>query len=294
MIFRFFGYIIAGLPDLIIDRAALFLSWLLYSVLRFRRKLVVENITRAYGKKFSKKQIEHVARYCYYHFLLTIFEFLSAIKKPLVDNVKMIGLENFSNSLEKNQGAFVLCCHLGNWEAQGAAISRFICPTKVLVKKIGLKSLNKFIEDVREKNGFLSIIRKNKGDGARAILRALKEKNAVGYVLDQYRPTEPFVPFFGYPARTNTGLAQLVNKLKTPVVPAFILRKSYREHEVHILPELNLSQKESEDVIYSMTRIMNQALEAMIDHAPEQYFWFHRRWKGQESNKEINSKLNTN
>lgn len=291
MIFRLLGYIIAGLPDLIIDRAALFLSWILFSALRFRRKIVVENITRAYEKKLPREQINYIARLCYYHFLLTIFEFLSAIKKPLADNIKMLGKENFTRALEKKQGAFVLCCHLGNWEAQGAAISRFICPTKVLVKKIGLKSLNKFVEEVREKNGFLSIVRKNKGDGARTILRTLKENNAVGYVLDQYRPSEPFVPFFGHPARTNTGLAQLAHKLKTPIVPAFISRKAYRVHEVHILPELDLSQLDSNDVIYSMTKKMNQVLESMIDKAPEQYFWFHRRWKGKE---DINSEIGLN
>ena len=97
---------------------------------------------------------------------------------------------------------------MGNWEAMGAAWA-LVTPAHVLVKKVGSSSVDRFVSELRDRNGFLTVKRKKKGDGFSAIRDVLARGEIVGFVMDQARPGEPKLPFFGRPAKTNTSFAAI-------------------------------------------------------------------------------------
>jgi KDO2-lipid IV(A) lauroyltransferase len=136
---------------------------------------------------------------------------------------------------------------------------------------------------MRRRNGFLDIQRTGKGDGVRAILKRLAAGEMIGFVLDQSRPGEPRLPFFGKPASTNTGLAALWLRRPAPVVPCWIERVGFGQHRLHVLPALEMkpsgSAKQNGIEIMETSRFFNTVLESMIAQRPEQYLWMHRRWK---------------
>jgi KDO2-lipid IV(A) lauroyltransferase len=104
----------------------------------------------------------------------------------------------------------------------------------------------------------------------------------VGIVGDQdARGAGIFVPFFGRPASTHRGPAVFSLRFGAPAFacvarrlpgPGVRYRVSGQQVEVPRTGQLD------EDV-EALTAALAARLEAEIREAPEQYFWFHRRWK---------------
>lgn len=84
-----------------------------------------------------------------------------------------------------------------------------------------------------------------------------------------------FVPFFGFPAATITGLSRLARMAKAVVIPV-IARMEDDRYVIDIGPAWADFPGES---IEGDTRRMNAFLEGEILKMPEQYFWLHRRFK---------------
>jgi KDO2-lipid IV(A) lauroyltransferase len=84
-----------------------------------------------------------------------------------------------------------------------------------------------------------------------------------------------FVPFFGFPAATITGLSRL-SRLAGAVVVPIIARMEADGYVIRIEPAWPGFPGES---IEADTRRMNAYIEAEVAKMPEQYFWLHKRFK---------------
>ena len=190
---------------------------------------------------------------------------------------------NLKAAEKKGQGVYILCFHMGSWEAMGAAMSTHLVPTHVIVKKVGSESVNRFVSQTRLKNRFYFFERKKKGDAFRGILKVLKNKEAVGFAFDQARPGEPRLPFFGKPAKTNTSLAAIQLRAEAPIVPGYAIQHSPFKHKVYFLPEVVLEQPSenmtTEELILERSKQFNKIVESVVRKHPEHYFWMHNRWK---------------
>lgn len=276
-----FSWVLSLLPLQSLSSLAHALAFILFKVLRLRRKLLLSNLDIAFGDTLSREQKHHVAYQSLYHFILTALEFLHERKGRLSDHVTFEGEENLRQALAKGQGVYILCMHMGSWEAMGGAITRHFAPAYVLVKKVGSPGINRFVVEQRRRNSFCFIERKKKGDGMLGIVRALKEKHMVGFVMDQARPGEPKLPFFGTPAKTNTSFAAIWRRQPAPIVMSYAIRTSVGQHVVKFLPEvqgLTVSDNLEADIL-KHSQYFNELLESCIRQHPEQYFWLHDRWK---------------
>jgi KDO2-lipid IV(A) lauroyltransferase len=252
-----------------------------FDVIRYRRGMVINNVKEALGDSKSPEEIKAIARECWYHFFLTGLEFLHGKQNDIAANITLVNPEFLREAIAKEQGAFILVFHGGNWEAMGVKCSRTFRPTHVPVKKVGSDSVNQFVTELREKAGFVPVKRKSSGDGYRNIRKALKGGDVVGFIMDQSRPGEPRLPFFGRPAKTNTTLAKIWAKSgHPPIIPAYIKRISACQHELNFFPEVEmpLSGEKERDVL-EQTTLFNRILEEHIKKNPEQYMWMHNRWK---------------
>jgi KDO2-lipid IV(A) lauroyltransferase len=277
----FLAQLVSRLPKHRLEVFARWLAKIAFDGLRIRRSLILKNLQIALGEPSDRTARLALARHSVYNFCLTILEFLYSWENDPTDHVSIEGKEHLDAVLQRNKGAFILCCHLGNWEAMGAKLRSVYGPTWVPVKKIANSGLDRFVAELRHKSSFLPLPRVKKGDGFKNMREALAKNQLVGIVVDQTRPGEPKLPFFGHPAKTNTSYAAIWRRLgEPPVVPAFIERTSFFTHKITILPELTL--KKSGDFakdILDHSEIFNQVAEQMIRKAPHLYFWYHARWK---------------
>lgn len=257
-----------------------FLGFIFYKIFRIRRQLILENLDIAFPTQYSPQEKDEIGYESVVSFIYTELEFLAARGGRLSETVAFEGEDKLRNALRKGQGVYVLCIHIGSWEATGAAITRRIKPAHVIVKKVGGPSTDQFIRSLREKNGFLSIKREKRGDAFKAISDILSRGEIVGFVMDQARPGEPHLPFFDRPARTNTSFSGIWKKLPAPIIPCWSIRTSPGHYTVGFEDEIVpfFTGDDSNDHIRNSIEF-NRVVENLIKKCPSQYFWLHNRWK---------------
>jgi KDO2-lipid IV(A) lauroyltransferase len=116
-------------------------------------------------------------------------------------------------------------------------------------------------------------------DGARATVKAMKSGSPFYYLPDlNYRRRDSiFVPFFGIPTATITGLSRLSRAAGAAVVPCVTrMLPAGQGYCVDIGDAW--TGFPSEDVEADTAR-MNAWIESVVRTMPEQYFWLHRRFK---------------
>jgi KDO2-lipid IV(A) lauroyltransferase len=127
----------------------------------------------------------------------------------------------------------------------------------------------------RERFGKLQLVART--DGVGHVLRPLRAGTPFYYLpdMDYGRKDAVFVPFFGYPAATITGLSRLAKVSGAVVLP--VITRMVGDHYVTSIGEA-WTDFPTDDVVAD-TRRMNAFLETEIMKSPEQYYWLHKRFK---------------
>ena len=178
------------------------------------------------------------------------------------------------------RGILVLSAHFGNFELLAPAHAIHGFQVNLVHHTQRYLAGDALMTFVRERVG-VNILRKN--SAARGVLTALRRNQLVGIPFDQNakRSDAVWVPFFGEPAATTTGLARLAEISGAPVVPVFIVRQpDYRSHRIVIQDEIPLVRDPDGklDIEQTTARFVH-AIEGMVAHYPEQFLWTHRRYR---------------
>ncbi|MDD5250494.1 MAG: lipid A biosynthesis acyltransferase [Rhodocyclaceae bacterium] len=114
-------------------------------------------------------------------------------------------------------------------------------------------------------------------EGTRKAIKAMKEGKPFYYLpdMDYGERDTIFMPFFGVPAATITGLSRLTRMAGAAVLPV-ITRMDGDGYVVAIGAPWQDYPGAS---IEADTRRMNAFIESEVLKIPEQYFWLHRRFK---------------
>ncbi len=177
-------------------------------------------------------------------------------------------------------GCVILTAHFGAWELLIATCTRFGLPVTLVHRPNRNPLLDAEIGRWRALAGVELL---NRGSAARGALRALRRGGFLAMPLDQDTPREEgvFVPFFGRPACTRDAPARIANRLDVPVLPVFLYRTGPGRHIMRFEPPIELvpDGDDKDAAALENTRRMTAVIEAAIRRAPEQWIWFHRRWK---------------
>lgn len=116
-------------------------------------------------------------------------------------------------------------------------------------------------------------------DGIRPVVKAMRRGLPFYYLpdMDFGARDSVFVPFFGVPAATITGLARIARLADAVVVPAVTRQlPGAQGYELTFYP--SWSDFPSGDDVADARR-MNAFIEERVREMPEQYFWLHKRFK---------------
>ena len=249
-----------------------------------RTALSLEHIQRSFGNSVTVAEAKRLNRKVIRHFTQMVFEVPHIMRLNSANLSKYVvfdGEEHLLRAFEKGKGVFLLTGHFGNWELMSAAMSiRFNdWGGAVVARPIDFKPLDRLVNELRTKFG-TEIIMKQRG--MRRVLGAVKENKGVGILLDQnvdwYEGV--FVKFLGRWACTNKGLALLALKTRAPVIPVCALKQEDGRYRIIIEPEVELVRTgdKIKDMEENTARFTN-VLDGYVRAYPDQWFWFHRRWK---------------
>src|SRR5262245_59988917 len=132
---------------------------------------------------------------------------------------------------------------------------------------------------VRYRTRFKPVILLSRQDGALGVIRALRKGIPFYYLPDQdYGPRDSvFVPFFGVPTATITGVSRIARLTDASVVP-FVARMlpGGQGYEARFYPAW---QNFPSDDLEADARRVNAFIEERVREMPEQYNWVHKRFK---------------
>ena len=194
--------------------------------------------------------------------------------------IRYEGLEHYLAARDRGQGVLVLTGHLGAWELSSFSHSLAGYPMGMVIRRLDNPLVDRMVNRIRCLHGNRVL---HKDDFARGLLAAMRAGETVGILMDTNMtpPQGLFVPFFGIPACTASGLARVALKTGAAVLPGFLLwEESEQKYVLHFYPELALaSTGDAEADAAENTARFTAVLEDSIRQYPTQWLWMHRRWK---------------
>lgn len=178
------------------------------------------------------------------------------------------------------RGAIFLTAHFGNFELLALHQGLRGYPVTLAHRTMRNPLVDRIILDMRERVGTVSLPKKQ---AARLLLRALRQKGKIALLADQNQTANAgvFANFFGIPACTTPGPARLAAHTGAPIIPVFLVREGESDrHRLVIYPDVELADTGDKlaDMIETTERC-NRAVERALTEHPDQWIWFHRRWK---------------
>ncbi len=190
------------------------------------------------------------------------------------------GLEHFQQAEARGRGVLIVTGHLGAWELSSYYHSVTGHPMSMVIRRLDNPRIDRFVNRIRCLHGNQVL---HKDDFARGLLGAMRKGRSVGILMDTNMtpPQGVFVPFFGRPACTASGLARLAQKTGAAVLPGFLLwHGDEQKYVLHFYPEIEMRNTgDSEADAIENTARCTAAIERVIRAYPEQWLWVHRRWK---------------
>jgi Kdo2-lipid IVA lauroyltransferase/acyltransferase len=254
-----------------------------FTVIRFRRQVILDNLKTAFGEEKSPAELLCIAKKNYQHYARVLVEIILSVTWTKEDYLKKTvpeGFENFEPYKNAKKGGFVLASHMGNWEFSIATAAALGLPCDIVVKESRTPIVENFLKWFRRKSGAGILLETGT---AKEILRSLSQGRFVGFILDQYMgaPIGLPVKFFGKTAGTAAALALMTERKDTPVFVANNYRGSDGKIHIEVGPPISFGElsEDKNERLHQKTQIFNNVLESFVRQHPEQWLWLHRRWK---------------
>ena len=194
--------------------------------------------------------------------------------------IRYDGLEHYLAARQRGQGVLIVTGHLGAWELSSFWHSLMGYPMTMVIRRLDNPRVDALVNGIRCLHGNRVV---HKDDFARGLLSAMGHGHTVGILMDTNMtpPQGVFVPFFGVPACTASGLARVALRTGAAVLPGFLLwEPAENQYVLRFGPEIALvSTGDDEHDTLDNTARFTAAIEDAIRRYPDQWLWVHRRWK---------------
>jgi KDO2-lipid IV(A) lauroyltransferase len=276
--------VVQALPLEACEKGAEFLATLFTRVLTIRRRVVDDNLRQAFPT-LSADERRDVAWQMWRHLFLMMAEIAHTPRKIHETNWKehshIVNQELFVRTLLAGRPLVLISAHYGNFELGGYLMGLFGFPTYTVARPLDNPYLDRFVNDFRGRTGQYILYKKGSGDD---IQRVLRRGGILTLLGDQHAGEKAcWVNFFGRPASTHKAVALFSLGNGAPTMVSYA-RRTGRPLHYEVGPEAICDPCEPEfqlGTIPLLAQWYTDHLETLIRRSPEQYWWLHKRWKGQ-------------
>jgi len=239
-------------------------------------KLVKKNLRIAF-KDQDEKWIKSTAEKVWENLGYTVAEY-SHLKKILKDKINVIENDHYREAFSGSERSIIISAHNSNWEIPGMSIRKTMHQTSAIVREPNNPLINFVLKQLREKYS-LRCLSKNR-TGTKQLLNNFKNGESIALLADLQLSSGINLNFFGRKMKFSSLPAQLALKSKCKIFLGWPIRKNDGKFEFEIHQTINGG--DFEDNLDNINKISERIItyyETMIKKHPEQYFWFHNRWK---------------
>jgi len=275
-----FIWILSKAPFFVLYAISDFIYFLLFYIIGYRKKLVLNNLRLSFPEK-SNKEIFKIRRKFYAHFVDIFMEMIKTFtisEKELAKHYKFENISVIDDLYNKNKSVILMGSHYGNWE-WAAQLALFINHKFVVTySRVQNKSFETKIKNSRERFGGVMVL---KADTLKTISSNYKNNILSLYALlsdqsPQLKKTYYWSNFMGVRVPIHTGAEMLAKKYDLALVNIVVykIKRGYYTAKFELLTE---NPKDYKD--YELTDLFLDTVEKQIREKPEYYFWSHNRFK---------------
>ena len=271
-------YAVSLLPLGVLHLFSSFAAFIMYSVIGYRKEVVMSNLLIAFPEK-TEKERKKIARQFYLNFTDSFIESIKmlSISKRELERRAQTDLQAVHELLAEGKSINLMAAHQFNWE-----LGNLICSLQLNASFIGVyqpiasKALNRVYLKSRQRFGTILI-------STREFKNKMHQYYDQQYVLalaaDQNptnRTTAYWLHYFGRPVPFITGPAKGAVKNGAGVV-FLSFQKVKRGHyffKAHLITK-NGSLHTPEE----LTMKYRDIVEETVRQNPSNYLWSHRRWR---------------
>lgn len=279
--------IIPHLPQRLVQRIALALSWLLWALLPGTRRQVRENLRHVPRLAADPPALRRAVRGVFGNSILNYVDFFrlrTITPAELADYWEVSGLEHIDAALAKGRGCVVISGHLGNFDYALRHFAYLGYALTVTQEHLKPERLHQLVMQVRS-TARLHWAPVDSAGGLRQLFAALRRNEVVIMPADRdIQGHGELVPLFGAPARLPIGSIQLAQRTGALLLGVFPQRKglAHGYGEVSVLPALTPEEEAAapDPLRRDLYRIA-KLLEQQIARSPEQWVVFEPIWTAQ-------------
>ncbi len=256
--------------------------YLLYYVIRYRRKVVRQNLVGSFPGK-DPKEIRRIEKNFYRFFMDMIFESckLATISpKEIRRRMAFKNVEAVNAWVRQGKSVAVYLGHYGNWEWVSSMplwLDKRMWGAQIY-RKLRNKNIDRLMLHIRERMGAVCV---DMHKTARCITEWIGSGKicVIGFIADQSprkRESRHFLPFLHHKTPVLTGTEKIVKHYGFEAFYLDVKRVRRGHYEAEFVP---LHENPSSLPDFELTALYFQRLEQTILRQPELYLWTHKRFK---------------
>ena len=271
-------WIFSLLPIQILYLISKIIRFIVYDILCYREKVVIDNIQNTFIEKSQTEVIKLKNNFYDYFFelIVEIIKLLSISNNELNKRFTFSNINVIKQALKKNKSVIVVVGHYGNWEWALRSASNLI-DTKIIgvYKRINNTIFEWLLLKIRSNTNVLPV-------EIKSLSRELvnnNEKKIYAMVADQSPTLEQSnvrINFLNRDTLVYTGVEKISKKYNMPVfyLNIKLTSKGYYESTFEEINSKNINGKKLE-----ITKEFFSKLENQIKSEPKLWLWSHKRWK---------------
>lgn len=276
----FFYRFLGKLPLFILYTFATGVKWIFFYVIAYRKKVITQNIQRAFPS-LNSKQINALTIKFYGYLTDQLVEFFygaSIGREEMLARVQMVNEHYISDYLKAGTPVVLVAGHQGNWEW---AIHRLALSDNlydVVYQKLNNPAFNQFTMEVRSRFPGVTLLEKRESIVATRDRKDISRGICLAADQAPQKPESAYwTTFLNQDTAFFTGMERFARDYNYPVVFVELIRKERGKYIMSFEPIANpdYSELPKGEIIERFAR----RLEKSINQYPEQYLWSHRRWK---------------
>lgn len=258
-----------------------FVFFLIYRVIGYRKKVVIQNIKNSFPEKNAKEHHKIMTQF-YRHLCDLILESIKCFSLKKDQALKRFVLTNpelVNKFYDEGRDVIFVGGHYNNWEILAVSMGMQLKHIPMgIYQPLTNKFLDKKMRISREKYRLKMCPIKSVRE---EIIADLGEPKGSIFAIDQ-SPSNPnksyWMNFLNQETSVHYGAEKYAKELDLPVIYC-IIEKTKRGHYTGTLKVLCEKPKDQE---YGyITQLATKELEKDIRNAPQYWLWSHKRWKRQ-------------
>jgi Kdo2-lipid IVA lauroyltransferase/acyltransferase len=249
-----------------------------------RHRIALANLKMAFPEKSDAEREEialgmwgNMARLAAeYVFFDQIFDYIP--KNPNPGIVAVDGEPLFEKLRDEHRPRIFFTAHTGNFELLPICAASHDLEITALFRPPNNPYVAKEILKTRRTN--MGGLVPSQTGAVLSLANVLAEGGNIGILVDQFFHQGPDINFFGHLARTSHLLPRLARQFDADIYPARCIRLPGGRYRLELYDKIELPRSPDGKIdVNASCQMINDTVEGWIREYPDQWMWFHKRWK---------------